>query len=192
MLKIESYKVYLVPFEERHLNDPAYFEWLTDYEVMRFIGREEYLKPIRFERVKEYVEALWKSKYCSFFAIHLKDDTFIGTLKLNFIDDAGCVTQSADIGIMIGHRVSWGKGLATDALTTICKYAFDKLGVRKLTAGTNASNIGMIKAFKKLGFVEEGRLRKKLLVEGTYHDHILLGCFKEELITPIRREIHFK
>lgn len=180
MLIIESPNLYLIPFEERHLHDPAYYEWVTDYEVMKYIGRDEYLKPIRFDVVREYVETLWKSKYCSFFAMHLKDDTFIGTMKINYLDDAGLISQCADIGIMIGHRECWGKGLATESLALICNYAFNRLGARKLTAGANASNAGVIKAFKKIGFVEEGLLRKKLFVEGTYHDHALLGCFKDE------------
>jgi len=180
MLRIDSDNLYLVPFEERHLNDSAYFEWVTDYDVMRYIGRNEYLKPIRFDVVRRYVEGLWDSKYCSFFAMHLKDDTFIGTMKMNYLDDAGLITQCADIGIMIGHRGCWGKGLATEALAAICNYAFSRLGMRKLTAGANGSNAGVIKAFKKIGFVQEGCLRNKLLVEGDYHDHILLGCFRDE------------
>ena len=69
MIRIDGKNVSLVSFEERHLNNPRYFEWLTDFEVVRFIGRDEYLKPIQFEKVREYVEDLWQSRHCSFFAI---------------------------------------------------------------------------------------------------------------------------
>lgn len=182
MLRIDGKKVYLVPFEEKHLVDPAYYAWLTDYEVVRFIGRDEYLKPIQFEKIREYVEELWQNQYCSFFAIHHSgDDAFIGTAKINYLNEAGFNTHTADIGIMIGDRGLWGKGMATDALYAISHYAFDTLGVRKLTAGAVSANKGIIRAFQKIGFLEEGRLRKKLLISGEYMDHVLLGCFREEL-----------
>jgi len=164
------------------LVDPAYYAWLTDYEVMRYIGRDEYLKPIQFEKVREYVEDLWRSKYCSFFAMHHSgDDVFIGTAKINYLNEAGLSVRMADIGIMIGNREYWGKGMATDALYAICDYAFNVLGARKLTAGAVSANKGVIKAFHKIGFLEEGRLRKKLLISCEYMDHVLLGCFREEL-----------
>lgn len=173
---------HIIPFEELHLNDPRYYEWLTDFEVIRYIGRDEYLKPIRFEKIREYVEELWRSEYCSFFALYnSKDNKFIGTIKVNYLNEAGLITRTADIGIMIGDREYWGKGMATDALFAICQYSFNILGARKLTAGAVAANVGVLKAFQKIGFSEEGHLRKKLLISGEYMDHVLLGCFRDEL-----------
>jgi RimJ/RimL family protein N-acetyltransferase len=186
MLRLEGEKTYLVPFADRHLDDPRYFEWLTDLEVVRLIGRDEYLRPIRFERVREYVHGLWASDFCSFFAVHLSSgDDFVGTVKLNYGDQNGVANRTADVGVMIGDRRCWGQGLATDALYTLCRYAFDTLGVRKLTAGTIDGNEAVAKAFTRIGFVVEGRLRQKVFVAGEYRDHVLLGCLKGEL-TPLR------
>jgi|APSaa5957512535_1039671.scaffolds.fasta_scaffold03665_8 [ribosomal protein S5]-alanine N-acetyltransferase len=182
-MKINGKNTYSVPFDTSHLDNPKYFEWVNDIEVMKYIGRAEYLKPIEFEKVREYVEGLWKNKYCHFFALYnLIDDEFVGTTKINYIDDAGLATSTADIGIMIGDREYWGKGLATDAIYSISKYAFDVLGVRKLTAGAISENIGVIKAFTNNGYKQEANLRKKLLISGVYMDHVLLGCFNDELI----------
>lgn len=172
----------LIPFNESHLNAPRYYAWLSDLEVMKYIGRDEYLKPIRFEKVREYVEALWQSELCVFFALHYgEEDAFIGTVKVNYLNEAGVMTRTADIGIMIGDRDYWGRGVATDALFAVCHYAFTTLGARKLTAGAVAANGAVIRAFQKIGFAEEGRLRGKLLISGEYFDHVLLGCFKNEL-----------
>lgn len=183
MTRINGGKVALVPFGEEHLNDPRYFAWVSDIEVMRFIGRDEYLKPIPFEQVRAYVEDVWRSKYCSFFAIHHSpDNRFIGTAKINYLNDLGLRTSTADIGIMIGDKSYWGKGIATDALHSVCDYAFTTLKARKLTAGGLAENEAVLKAFRRIGFSEEGRIRKKCLVEGAYMDHVLLGCFSDELI----------
>ena len=173
---------YVIPFEEKHLFDPRYYEWLTNIDVVKYIGRDEYLKPIRFEKVREYVETLWRNEYCSFFAIYdATDNKFVGTTKINYLNESGFITRTADIGIMIGDIKYWGKGLATDALFAICQYAFTVMDARKLTAGAVGANVGVIKAFQKIGFSEEGRIRKKLLISGEYMDHVLLGCFREEL-----------
>jgi len=188
MIRIDGEIVFLVPFQEEHLTNPKYFQWVTDTKVMQFVGRDEYLKPIQFEKVREYVEDLWRNKCCFFFAIyHSKAHIFVGTAKINYLDESGRNSRTADIGIMIGERDYWGKGVATDALRTLCQYAFVVQDARKLTAGAMAANEGAISAFKKIGFVEEGRIRKKLLVSGKYMDHVLLGCFSDELIAFKRR-----
>jgi ribosomal-protein-alanine N-acetyltransferase len=185
--RIDGRQVYLVPFGEEHLSDPRYYIWLSDIEVMRFIGREEYLRPIPFEDVRAYVEELWRSDYSSFFAIHYASTgVFIGTAKINFVNDAGMATRTADLGIMIGDKALWGKGVATDTLYALARYAFNTLAARKLTAGGLAANEAVLKAFRRIGFVEEGRIRGKCLVAGEYMDHVLLGCFCDELVPPSR------
>jgi RimJ/RimL family protein N-acetyltransferase len=184
-MRIEGRRVHLEPFAERHLHAPRYLAWLRDREVMRYIGRDEYFKPFEFSMVEDYVRSLWANPLCAFWAVHALDDgAFVGTFKTNYGDEAGRATRSTDIGIMIGDRSRWGRGYATDALAAGCAHAFDTLGARKLTAGANAANAGVLRAFRKIGFVEEGRLRRKLLVDDAYHDHVLLGCFADELARP--------
>lgn len=181
MFKIEGEKVYLVPFEEEHLNDPKYFSWLGDYEVMKHIYRFDYLMPKKFEEVRSYVENVWKNKYCVFLAMISKEnDEFVGSVKINYGTDEGFMTQVADIGIMIGEKDEWGKGFATDAIRATAHYCFKNLSMRKVTAGVMENNKGMIKVFTKLGFKIEANLRKKLLFEGEYFDHVLFGLFKNE------------
>lgn len=182
MTRLLGRRVYLVPFSEQHLADSKYLSWVSDPNVMRYVGRDEYLRPIAFSEVRKYVERLWSAKGCTFLAIHHSaHDAFIGTVKIHFFDLEGQRRGVADIGIMIGNRDFRGKGLASDALHTACRYAFDELAARKLTAGAMAPNEPVIRAFKKIGFVEEGRLRNHLLVAGEQVDHVLLGCFEAEL-----------
>jgi RimJ/RimL family protein N-acetyltransferase len=185
-MKIQGTRVWLTAFTEAHLVAPRYLEWLRDMEVVRYIGREEYLTPIPFEEVRAYVEEVWANPLCTFFAVHsAADDEFLGTTKLNYLNQAGVATRTADVGIMIGDRRYWGKGLATDAICTVSHHAFDALEARKLTAGAVGANEAVLKAFLKVGYREEGRLRRKLLVEGEYEDHVLFGCFPDELVVGV-------
>ena len=50
---------YISYFEDIHLKDPNYYAWVTDLEVVRYIGREEYLKTIPFAEVQQYVKNIF-------------------------------------------------------------------------------------------------------------------------------------
>lgn len=178
MFKLEGKISYTVPFDTQHLNNEKYFNWLQDYEVIKSINRLDYVVPVRFASVKEYCEKVMNSNADIFFAIYYKkDNEFIGTLRVNSIN---WYTRSADIGILIGNKKYWGRGVATDSIFVVSKYLFDILGLRKLTAGLMDINPAMQKVFEKIGFQVEGRLRQKDYFEGNYVDHILMGCFKDE------------
>jgi RimJ/RimL family protein N-acetyltransferase len=178
MFKLQGEISYLIPFDEKHLNDVNYLIWLRDYEVIKFINRLDYICPVDFDSVKEYCNTVIKSKNDIFLAIYYKKkDKFIGTIRVNNIN---WHTRIADIGILIGDKDYWGKGVAKDSIYSISKYLFEILGIRKLTAGLMDINPAMQKVFEKLGFQEEGVMRKADRFEGEYIDHIYMGCFKEE------------
>ena len=180
--RLDGQRVYVTPFAEQHLVDADYHGWLSDPQVVRYLGRPEYLAAVPFEEIRHYVERVWADDRCSFFAIHGVDDgRFIGTTKIAFKDKAGPAHDVADVGVMIGDRASWGKGMATDALRVTCQHAFDVLGARKLTAGAMSPNVAVIKAFLRIGFVEEGRLRAQFAFADGLADHVLLGCLPPEL-----------
>ena len=98
---LDAVKVRIVPFSEKHLNDKRYLEWLHDPEVIKSIGRQEYvLNKVTFEEVKEYVKNMWAKENAYFLAIHdKKTGDFIGTAKIQSINP---LTSSAELGIMIG------------------------------------------------------------------------------------------
>lgn len=178
MLELKGRKVLLREFSQSHLEDPLYFGWLRDPEVMITVYRLEYLMPMSMDAVRSYVESLWSSGRDCFFAVHEQaSGKFIGTQRIGHIDWR---TGVGDIGVLIGDRSCWGKGYATDAVATACAYAFSTLSLRRLTAGTPASNEAMCRCFTRLGFKEEGRLRQQLLIRGKYEDHILFGLLAEE------------
>ena len=81
-----------------------------------------------------------------FFYLIYFNNISIGTIKIGHID---WYTKTADIGIMIGDKNFWNKGIATKSIRTISNIAKKKLKLRKLVAGTPSINIGMVNAFKK-------------------------------------------
>lgn len=181
--RLRGRQVDLVPFGREHVEDPDYFKWLTDADVYRYIGRDEYFQKLELDELRRYAEEMWANPFVSFFAVHATDtDRFIGTAKINFMHERFRQSGIADLGIMIGERAYWGKGLSIDILRTISIHAFDDLGARKLTAGAFSLNVPVIKAFLRLGFKRDACLREQLAVADGYCDHILLSCFAPELV----------
>jgi len=93
----------------------------------------------------------------------------VGNIKLD-IDEHH---NRGDIGLLIGPE-HWGKGYATWAINLMTEYAY-RIGLRKVTAGAYAGNVGSIRAFEKAGFEREGILKDHWLVDGAYQDGVLLG-----------------
>jgi len=177
---IQGKKVRLEEFTDKHLFDPKYYAWMQDREVVETIGRPEYLAPFPFCILEDYVINVKSSDNAYFFALYLKDNNqFIGTVKLGSID---WKSRTADVGILIGEKTCWGKGIAKDAVFTASDYAFRSLGIRKVTGGCIATNTAMHRCFERLGFTREAVLRKKVPFRDDFVDHYLYGVFPDELV----------
>jgi len=178
---LEGARIRLTPFERRHLEDPAYCAWLGDREVLESLNLPRYwLGEVSEEEIRAYARGRVADPTTLFFALELKDqDSFIGTVKAGPIDIYSAV---ADLGIMIGEKAFWGRGLATDALSLLGRFLFEELSLRRLTAGSMASNPGMIRVFEKLGFKREGLFRQQDRLGDDYIDHIHLGCLRDEFV----------
>ncbi|KAF9468574.1 acyl-CoA N-acyltransferase [Collybia nuda] len=86
------------------------------------------------------------------------------------------------IGILPG---AWNKGYGTEATRFLVDYAFRSLGVHRVSLNVIESNIGAVALYKKIGFIEEGRRRKSIWLNGTWQDSIYMGLLEEEWL---RRE----
>lgn len=84
------------------------------------------------------------------------------------------------LGIVLYDESVWGNGLATEALRLWVSYLFDVTDSLRLDLATYSANSGMIAVARKLGFVEEARLRKARRWAGGIHDSVIYGILREE------------
>ena len=172
---ILSKNVYLRPIEISDASGP-YLSWLNDSEVNQYL--ESRFVPWTQEMLLTYIENLSDNGDEMLFAICLSEsDLHIGNIKLGPIN---WHHRFADIGILIGDKSQWGKGRAADAIKTICRFGFEELNLNKITAGCYGDNLGSVKAFNRVGFREEGRLKSKFFSPSGYQDHILMGLLSDE------------
>lgn len=178
MLQLSGTNIVLREFSDANLHDKNYFAWLRDLEVMGPINRLEYLLPIKFDEVVKYVENVRSSPHDAFFAIYSKaEDEFIGTLRLSEIDWRAGI---ANVGILIGDKSYWGKGISKDVISVATEYAFTTLGLRRLVASCLSTNVAMSKCFERLGYKLEGVQRGQSFIGGEYIDRDLFGLFRDE------------
>jgi len=173
--------VTLRPFTRRHLVSSDYLRWMNDARVTRTIGRFDYLLPVSRAKLAEYFNSI-DTDNTLFLAIYFRlraggRECFVGTLKLYDLDQ---LAHRASLGIMIGDRSAWGRGIASSAIRAACSYVFEVLGFSKVTAGYLATNVGMHKAFKKNGFRVEGVLGRQVFFAGRLDDHVMVCKFRNE------------
>lgn len=155
-----------------HVTD-AYVGWMADPEVGRFL--ESRFSTHSRADIQAYVAGRLAGDDLML-GIHSRVlDRHVGNIKLGPIQRRHGV---GEIGIMIGDRQAWGRGIATAAIRLITGIAFEELGLRKLSAGCYASNIGSRKAFESADFTVEAVRPAHVLVDGRPDDAVLLGLAK--------------
>ena len=85
-----------------------------------------------------------------FFVLVDGDGSIVGRLNLYDLDDG-----AAEVGYRVAERVA-GRGVATQALSDLCRKAARDHGLRTLTAGTAPANVASQRVLEKAGFVATG------------------------------------
>src|SRR3989338_5024593 len=176
-INLVGQKINLVPFTHKHLHDQNYLLWLQDYQAIRLLNLPDYLEKVPFEKVETYVQSMLASQNNIFCAIVTKEGKFIGTFRIGVID---WHAQNVNLGILIGDKNSWGKGIAQEAFSLALPYCFDTLRMHKIVGGCMQENIAMRKVFLNLGFKEEAFFRDQDFLEGKYQSHYHFGLLREE------------
>lgn len=98
------------------------------------------------------------------------DGAVAGTVGL--FDLEGVPISSAILGYWVdGSRE--GRGLATRAVAEALDAAFGELGLHRLEAGTRVDNVASQRVLQRNGFTCVGLLRRHLLIQGEWVDHLL-------------------
>ena len=173
---LRSEKFFLKPFTFKDIQK-EYIGWLNDTVVNQYLE-------IRFEKqtlktAEAYINSFNNRKDKFLWGIYSLDNKkLIGTTSLyNMNTHHGLI----HISIMIGNKNYWGTSATMETKTIVINYAFSKLKVRKVLAGTYAVNMSMNFTLKKLGFEIEGKLiQNRLLKNGKYCDELKWGLLKNE------------
>ena len=104
------------------------------------------------------------------------DQVLIGRAGMFSVDN---LARHAEIGLSLlpEHQ---GKGYGQDVLRVLVDYGFRSRNLRRIHLQTLASNEAALRAYRAVGFVEEGRLREHAWVEGAYDDVVLMAVLRSQ------------
>ena len=172
---LEGNIVYLRYIKLSDVND-NYLSWLNDDQVMKGIVSSGF----NLKKLQSYVIEKINSRNTHFFAIISKSNNLhIGNIKLDFHDSKSNISE---MGILIGDKYYWGKGIAKDACSLVLDYGFKKLNLRKIFLAVFENNIHAIKLYKSLGFKTEGKLIKQVCIQGVLYDKYFMGIFSKDYL----------
>ncbi|HET8695631.1 MAG TPA: spermidine N1-acetyltransferase [Aquabacterium sp.] len=106
------------------------------------------------------------------------DQDRVGLVELVEINH---IHRRAEFQIIIAPQHQ-GKGYATEATRLALDYAFTVLNLYKLFLIVDCDNERAVKVYRKLGFVEEGRLRHEFFVDGEYRDVLRMALFQPDYL----------
>src|SRR5213083_1874896 len=167
-------KVYLRPLEEADAAECH--AWLNDPEVRRTLAVRGV--PHTEASSREWIRTRDPRRDQVFAIVTRERDLYVGNCGLHEIDP---IDRLARLGIVIGRKDEWGKGFGTEAVTLLCRHAFDGLNLHKVCLSCFATNERGLRLYARVGFAPEGRLREQVFIDGRWVDEIVLGLVRDEL-----------
>lgn len=114
------------------------------------------------------------------FVIEIPNEGAVGIATLTDID---WKNRKATHGMKLANVERRTKGIGTDTVMAIMRYAFDELNLNRLEGSVFADNTGSRKLYTgKLGWTEEGVRRNCIYKNGEYRDLIITGMLKSDYI----------
>lgn len=167
--------IYLRAIELSDVNE-NYLKWLNEPDVTTGLASGTF--PSTLAALHRFVEQKSTDKNTVMLAIcDAVTNKHIGNIKLDNFD---WVSRTCELGVLIGEKEYWGKGIGSEVCKLTIRYAFQQLNIRKILLCVYANNPGAIKVYKKLGFVNEGTLREHIWSNGSYIDKHFMGLFSAE------------
>ena len=168
-LKTKNYT--LQSMSEKDVTE-TYLSWLHDPEVSRTLDVDGDIQTI--DSLKEYVRS-HQSRRNYVFGVYTKEGKQIGTHSFVWSK----TDKVAQIGVMIGDKNYWGKGVILETRSRLLNYALE-LGCKKIEASCDSINIPAIYNFVKQGWAKEGVRRAHRIVDNQPVDLILFGMLAHE------------
>lgn len=111
------------------------------------------------------------------FVIETEEDGVVGIATLTDID---WKNRRATHGIKLANRQNRTKGIGTDTVMAIMRYAFDELGLHRLDGSWFDFNVPSKNMYMKCGWKEEGIKREYVYKHGKWRDLTIVGVLEDD------------
>ncbi len=106
------------------------------------------------------------------------DSKYIGYCSLHEFDD---VSRCCELSVEIGDKAYWGKGYGREVVRLLLDYAFKNRNLNRVWLKTHSENERAIRCYLACGFVEEGRMRQHIWIDGRFVDRVVMGILRSDV-----------
>ena len=93
--------------------------------------------------------------------------------------NADFTSRHAEIGFGL-HRPFWGNGYMSEAARAVVDCGFDLLQLHRIEAEIDPRNAASARVLERLGFVREGLLRERWIIDGEISDGAIYGLLRTD------------
>ena len=167
-VRVVGEKIYLRPITMEDTD--LVVKWRNNEKVVQnFI----YRKPIsREEHICWMEQKVATGRVIQFIICDLQTDKPLGVVYIQNIEEEH---SKAEEGIFLGEEEAFGRGIGTEAARLMVRYAFEILGLHKLSARVLAYNMASRRMHEGAGYEQEAYFKQELYLDGKYEDLIFYG-----------------
>jgi RimJ/RimL family protein N-acetyltransferase len=168
-----------IRFRAPEKNDiPKWVEWLNDPDVIKGLTIRH---PLGLEDELVWFETMMKRPTEEHpMVIEVKDGKtwqMVGNIGFHQFD---WLSANAEVGIFIGNKDYWSKGIGTEAMLLMLKYGFESLNLHRIWLRVLETNEKAIRCYLKAGFVKEGTFRDGDFRRGKYINVNMMSVLRTE------------
>jgi RimJ/RimL family protein N-acetyltransferase len=154
---------------------PHVRRWLDDPELRRQIGARSPLSEAEsvewFERISADPARAW------YVIVVDEDERVVGEAGLLRMDPEW---RTTDMTVIVGEPDARGQGYGREAAELVLDFAFQYMGFHRVAIGVVGFHDGALRFWERLGFKREGLQREGYLLEGRFHDFVMMSILDEE------------
>lgn len=144
--------VELVPAQKNEETVIKWLEWMNDPEILQFMYDTE---PYTHDEIARWVKKVTSDPRRHYFSI-IADSQDVGFVSLRQDEQP---KTSAEIGIVIGDKYYWDKGIGSQTVKQVETYAKNEIGLTNIRAMIKPENERSIRLFTNNGYHEVARVR---------------------------------
>lgn len=158
----------------RRGDTPVLWDYWSDVEMASRASGEA-IRPLTLEETQDLLDEIGKKDNLVRFAVEAGGEV-VGSCTLHSID---AHNRRCEIGIALG-RPHWNKGYGRAAVRMLVDFAFRHHNMRRVELEVLADDERAVACYRSVGFVEEGRLRRRDWRDSAYHDVMVMGILADE------------
>jgi RimJ/RimL family protein N-acetyltransferase len=157
-------------------NVEAFQRWYSDPDVARLARYQD--APMRSDEIDRFFQLRALGHESLTMAIHERNSgRLIGSCAFSQVDGEN---GSAMYHITIGEKDAWGHGYGTEATRLMLDHAFGTLGLHRVALTVFEFNERALRAYRRCGFVVEGRARESIWRDGRWWDELAMSVIITE------------